>query len=77
MRRTVLVIAIGFCAGFAGLRLVHDDEHSKGKPEVKVLSTAAVSEKIDGKKAKATTALVTLKPGEAGALHRHPGPVFG
>jgi quercetin dioxygenase-like cupin family protein len=77
MRRTLLVIAIGFCAGFGGLGLAHDDEHSKGKPEVKVLSTAAVSEKIDGKKAKATTVEVTLKPGEAGAPHRHPGPVFG
>jgi quercetin dioxygenase-like cupin family protein len=46
MRRTLLVIAIGFCAGFGGLGLAHDDEHSKGKPEVKVLSTAAVSEKM-------------------------------
>ena len=77
MRRTLLVIAIGFCASFGGLGLAHDDEHSKGKPEVKVLSTAAVSETIDGKKAEATTVEVTLKPGEAGAPHRHPGPVFG
>ena len=77
MRRTLFVIAIGFCAGFGGLGLAHDDEPSQGKPEVKVLSTAAVSEKIDGKKAKATTVEVTLKPGEASAPHRHPGPVFG
>jgi quercetin dioxygenase-like cupin family protein len=77
MRRILLVIAMGFCAGFGGLGLAHDDEHNKGKPEVKELSTAAVSEKIDGKKAKATTVEVTLKPGEAGAPHRHPGPVFG
>lgn len=77
MRRTLFVIAIGLCAGFGGLGLAHDDEPSKGKPEVKVLSTAAVSEKIDGKKAKATTVEVTLKPGEASAPHRHPGPVFG
>ena len=77
MRRMLLVIAIAVCAGFGGLGLAHDDEHGKGKPEVKVLSTAAVSEKIDGKKAKATTVEVTLKPGEASAPHRHPGPVFG
>lgn len=77
MRRIQFVIAIGFYVGFGGLGLAHDDEPSKGKPEVKVLSTAAVSEKIDGKKAKATTVEVTLKPGEASAPHRHPGPVFG
>ena len=77
MRRTLIVIAIGFCAGFGGLGLAHDDEPSQGKPEVKVLSTAAVFEKIDGKMAKATTVEVTLDPGEASAPHRHPGPVFG
>ena len=77
MRRVLLVIAIGVCAGIGGLGLAHDEEHSKGKPEVKLLSTAAVSEKIDGKQAKATTVEVTLKPGEASAPHRHPGPVFG
>jgi quercetin dioxygenase-like cupin family protein len=73
----LVVIAIGVCAGFGGLGPAHDDEHGKGKPEVKVLSAAAVAEKIDGKKAKATTVEVTLKPGEASAPHRHPGPVFG
>ena len=77
MRRTLLVIAVGVCAGLGGLGLAHDDEHGKGKPEVKVLSVANVSEKVDGKKAKATTVEVTLKPGQASAPHRHPGPVFG
>src|SRR3954452_18875252 len=77
MRRTLLVIAIGSCAAFGGLGLAHDDEPGQGKPGVKVLSTAAVSEKIDGKMAKATTVQVTLKPGAASAPHRHPGPVFG
>ena len=76
MVRTLFVIAIGLCAGFGGLGLAHD-EPSHGKPQVKVLSTAAVSETIAGKKAKATTVEVTLKPGEASAPHRHPGPVFG
>lgn len=77
MRRALLVIVIGVWAGFGGLGLARDDEHGTGKPEVKVLSVAAVSEKIDGKKAKATTVEVTLKPGAASAPHRHPGPVFG
>jgi quercetin dioxygenase-like cupin family protein len=77
MRRTLLVIAIAACAGLGGPGLAHDDEHTKGKPEVKVLSVANVSEKIDGKKAKATTVEVMLKPGDASAPHRHPGPVFG
>ena len=77
MRRMLFVIAIGFCAGFGGLSLAHGDELSQGKPEVKVLSTAAISEKIDGKMARATTVEVTLKPGEASMPHRHPGPVFG
>jgi len=77
MRRMLLVIAIAVCAGFGGLGLAHDDEHGQGKPTVKVLSATAVAEKIDGKKAKATTVEVTLKPGEASAQHRHPGPVFG
>jgi len=77
MRRALVVIAIGVWAGAGGLGLAHDEEHGKGKPAVKVLSVAAVSEKIDGKKARATTVEVTLKPGEASAPHRHPGPVFG
>jgi quercetin dioxygenase-like cupin family protein len=77
MRRTLLVIAIAACAGLGGLGLAHDDEHGKGKPEVKILSVANVSEKVDGKKAKATTVEVTLKPGQASAPHHHPGPVFG
>jgi quercetin dioxygenase-like cupin family protein len=54
----------------------HDDQ-SKGKGKVKVLSQKEIAEKLDGKKVKATTVEVTLKPGEASAPHRHPGPVFG
>ena len=77
MRRMLLVIAIAACAGFGGLGLAHDDEHGKGKPEVKILSVANVSEKVDGKKAKATTVEVTLAPGQVEAAHRHPGPAFG
>lgn len=73
MRCALLMIATGVCAGWC----LADEEHGKGKPTVKVLSVADVVEKLDGRKAKATTVEVTLRPGEASAPHRHPGPVFG
>ena len=74
MRHTLLAIVIGaFAAG--GTTLAHHDEHAKSN--VKVLSQKEITEKIDGKKAKATTVEVTLGPGQASAPHRHPGPVFG
>jgi len=71
MRPTLLatVIAVG------GLALAHHDEH--GKENVKVLSQKEITEKLDGKQAKATTVEVTLGPGQASAPHRHPGPAFG
>jgi quercetin dioxygenase-like cupin family protein len=59
------------------LPLAAHDEPGKGKPTVKVLSTKEIAEKLDGKKARATTVEVTLAPGQASAPHRHPGPVFG
>ena len=49
----------------------------KGGEGVKVLSQKDITEKIDGKKAKATTVEVTLQPGEVEVVHRHPGPAFG
>ena len=52
------------------------DDAPKG-PTVKPLSAVDVSEKVDGKAARATTLEVTFAPGAAGAPHRHPGPVFG
>ena len=61
----------------AALTLNAHEAHEEGKPKVKVLSTTAIGEKLDGKKAKASTVEVTLGPGEASAPHRHPGPVFG
>src|SRR5262249_41522590 len=74
MRRTLLALVI--VAGAAGgMSLAHDDEHGKGGG--KILSQKDITEKIDGKKAKATTVEVTLGPGEASAPHRHPGPAFG
>jgi quercetin dioxygenase-like cupin family protein len=74
MRRTCSsLLALVIC----GLAFAADGEADKGKPKVKTLSDTAIAEKLDGKKAKATTVEITLEPGQAGAPHRHPGPVFG
>ncbi len=59
-----------------GLALA-DHDADKGKPKVTVLAARDMAEKLDGKKARATTVEVTLEPGQAGVPHRHPGPVFG
>jgi quercetin dioxygenase-like cupin family protein len=76
MRRILVVIIVG--ALVAGrTSLAHHDEHGKGGDHVKVLSQREITEKVDGKKAKATTVEVTLAPGEVEAAHRHPGPAFG
>jgi quercetin dioxygenase-like cupin family protein len=46
-------------------------------PEVKVVSSVDVAEKVDGKESRCTTIEVTFAPGVAGAPHRHPGPIYG
>jgi quercetin dioxygenase-like cupin family protein len=74
MRRSLLAIVFGALA-VGGMTLAHQGEHGKGA--VKTLSRKDITEKIDGKKAKATTVVVTLGPGESDAPHRHPGPAFG
>ena len=74
MRRGLLAIVLGTLA-VGGMTLAHHDEHGKGG--VKTLSRKNITEKIDGKKATATTVEVTLGPGQASAPHRHPGPVIG
>ena len=74
MRRVLLAIAL--CAiAVGGMALARHDGH--GKENVKVLSQKEITEKLDGKKAKATTVEVTLAPGQVEAAHRHPGPAFG
>jgi quercetin dioxygenase-like cupin family protein len=74
MKRTYSsLLALVIC----GLAFAIHDEPNKGKPKVTTLSERDIAEKLDGKKAKATTVEVTLEPGQAGAPHRHPGPVFG
>jgi quercetin dioxygenase-like cupin family protein len=74
MRRSLLAIVFGTLA-VGGMTLAHHGEHGKGG--VKTLSRKDITEKIDGKKANATTVEVTLGSGESDAPHRHPGPAFG
>ena len=74
MRRTLLAIAFGTVA-VGGMTLAQHDGHGGGG--VKTLSRKDITEKIDGKTAKATTVEVTFRPGETEAAHRHPGPAFG
>lgn len=74
MKRTfLLLVALMIC----GLALAAQDEADKGKAKVTTLAEKDIAEKLDGKKAKATTVEVTLEPGQASAPHRHPSPVFG
>src|SRR5437016_12575775 len=74
MRCTLLAIAFGTLA-VGGMALAQPAEHGKGGG--KTPSQKDITEKIDGKQAKATTVEVTLGPGQASAPHRHPGPAFG
>ena len=74
MRRSLLIIIFGTLA-VGGVTLAQHGEHGEGG--VKTLSRRDITEKIDGKKSKATTVEVALGPGQASAPHRHPGPAFG
>src|SRR5262245_24261893 len=74
MTRWTLVVAAAIvlaAGGLIGAR--HDEKHEA----VRTLAVRDIAEKLDGKKAKATTVEVTLAPGEASAPHRHPGRAFG
>ena len=73
MVRTLLAVAVGIGVGVGGMNAAHHDEAKSVKP----LASLDIGEKLDGKDAKATFVEVTLEPGQAGAAHRHPGPVFG
>jgi quercetin dioxygenase-like cupin family protein len=74
MYRMIFALGVAILA-VGGLNLAHHDDQPRS--HVKVLSAKDITEKLDGKKAKATTVEVTLEPGQASAPHRHPGPVFG
>jgi len=73
MIRTLLTLAAGIGIGASGILAV---QHHDGE-KVRVISERNITEKIDGKEAKATVVEVTIEPGQAGAPHRHPGPGFG
>src|SRR3954468_4634304 len=74
MNRGTLVVAAAIVLGARGsIAARHDEKHES----VWTLAVRDIFEKLDGKKAKATTVEVTLGPGEASAPHRHPGPAFG
>jgi quercetin dioxygenase-like cupin family protein len=74
MKRTFTSL---FALVICGLVLAALDEPQQGKPKVTTLSEKDIAEKLDDKKAKATTVEVTLEPGQGSVPHRHPGPVFG
>ena len=73
MFRTLLTLAAGIGIGTGGILLA---QHHDGE-KVRVISERNITEKIDGKEAKATVVEVTIEPGQAGVPHRHPGPGFG
>ena len=72
MLRILLALVVGIGVGVGGMAMAHQ-EHNR----IKTLASRDIEEKIDGKEAKATVVEVSLEPGQAGAPHRHPGPVFG
>jgi quercetin dioxygenase-like cupin family protein len=77
MKKSHLSLALIIAAGIGAMTPAGDEPADKGKPTRKTLSERDIAEKLDGKKAKATTVELTLDPGQASAPHRHPGPVFG
>ena len=60
------------CRGGRDGRGAHDE-----KETAKPISAWDIVEKLDGKETKVTVVEVTLKPGQGGEPHRHPGPVIG
>jgi quercetin dioxygenase-like cupin family protein len=72
-RACSLPVAMATCV----VLLAAQDGANPGRPTVTTLSQRDIAEKLDGKKATATTVEVTLEPGQASVPHRHPGPVFG
>jgi len=77
MYKTVLTLLIGAALGACGMTIAGYADHGKAKVEVKTVSARDITEKLDGKLAKATVVEVTIEPGTGSAPHRHAGPVFG
>jgi quercetin dioxygenase-like cupin family protein len=72
MTRTLLTLAAGIGVGAIAMAAAHDEG-----VRVATISERNITEKLDGKDAKATVVEVTMEPGQAGVPHRHPGPAFG
>jgi len=68
-----LVFAAGAFIGVGGMAVARHDEKETARP----ISAWDIVEKVDGKETKATVVEVTLRPGQGGEPHRHPGPVIG
>lgn len=73
MIRILLALVALVGLGVIGMTAAHHDANESEK----TLAAWDIVEKLDGKDAKATAVEVTLGPGQAGAPHRHPGPVLG
>lgn len=71
--RIALALAAGAVVGVGGMAVARHDEKETAKP----ISAWDIVEKLDGKETKVTVVEVTLKPGQGGEPHRHPGPVIG
>jgi quercetin dioxygenase-like cupin family protein len=54
------------------MAVARHDEKERAKP----ISAWDIVEKLDGKETNVTVVEVTLRPGQAGEPHRHPGPVI-
>lgn len=75
MNRSFWILMVGTALGAGGITLANRHDHGDGE-SVKVLSTRPIVEKLDGKDTAVTFVEVTIKPGESGMPHRHPGPGF-
>lgn len=73
MIRIGLVFGLGIVLGVSAMAAMH---HHDAHASVKLISQRDIKEKLDGKEAGVTVVEVTLKPGQAGEPHRHPGPAF-
>lgn len=77
MRNRFWVWAIGAALAVGGVAAAMHNGDGHGHGVVKPLASRDIVEKVDGKPTMATAVEVTLEPGQAGASHRHPGPVLG
>ena len=73
MNRSYLLIALGIVLGAGGMLLA--SKHEDGEA-LRVIAAQEIKEKLDGKDSAVTVVEVTIKPGEQGLSHRHPGPGF-